>query len=253
VPLVLYRGGDDSVVERTFSDDLSLGADLWATGGAPAGIAARHAVITRSQAQFPVLVDFAEPGRETRVNGVDTCGLRALCHGDRIRIGPAELIYWEIVLQRARREDVGRKCPFCTRPLEEGVEVVLCPRCKALQHKRCWFNLEQCCTYACQYPVQQTLRRTLSPPLRFEDVETGSTLVRDTARCPARRRRDAVPFQADDVVTRCPDCEKPYHAVCWFARSRCATAGCGYDIEALLRRAFTPGADPASVPLARPR
>jgi hypothetical protein len=155
------------------------------------------------------------------------------------------------LLQRARRDDLGRVCPFCTRPITEDAEVVLCPRCKVLQHKRCWFSLRQCAYYACQYPVQQTLRRSLSPPLRFESLEAGSALVRDNVRCPARTRRDDVPFQAQDVVTRCPGCERPYHVVCWLARGRCASSGCGYDIEALLRGAFTPGADGMRAPTAR--
>jgi hypothetical protein len=172
-------------------------------------------------------------------------GLRVLHHGDRLSLGGYEAVYWEVVLRPVAQAEApaARPCPVCRSPLRAGQPVIECPRCHVLQHRRCWFGIPRCPTYGCQYPILHTVWRALSPPARFERLESGSPLVKEEQRCAAGSRRDRGPFNEPEVAVYCPACEQPFHAPCWLERRTCPTPGCGYSVAALMDLAFTPGRD----------
>ena len=44
---------------------------------------------------------------------------------------------------------VGKMCPYCQSPIEEGEEIVVCSNCDMPHHKDCWIANEGCTTFGC--------------------------------------------------------------------------------------------------------
>jgi hypothetical protein len=249
VALLIYQCPDGSWPERELGDRTCLGADAANDLRLPAelGVVGMHATIARSAVyQVPVLIDRAGEAAATRVNGRRVAGLKALRHRDEIRLGSARLVYWELVLRRLADDSplVGARCLVCYDPFLGGDEVITCPRCRSADHhKECWGYLSHCARDACDYPVQEAMRRGLSRWVRFERLEEETDLIRTRKVCAAGRPRDEGGFKAGDHVSWCPDCQSPFHAECWFVLPRCPE--CGHHIDGLIRAALTPGQTPA--------
>lgn len=241
--VLIYRASDGSVLERDFGAELRIGTAGENEFRLPAsiGVAQRHAIIARSAFfQAPVLVDLAGDAALTRVNGRRVVQIKTLRHKDVIELGQAHLEFWEVTIRQARPGSpvIGQRCLVCYDTIRAGDEVITCPRCRSPYHKNCWFYLSTCAYYGCLYPVQETLRRVLSPWMRFEKLEEESPLVRDKKTCRAGNDRDQGAFKPQEYVAYCPGCQTPFHAECWLMLDRCPV--CQYDATALIRRVLDP-------------
>lgn len=249
--VLIYRASDGSILERDFSAELRIGTASENEFQLPGGltVAPHHAIIARARFfQTPVLVDLAGDVALTRINGRRVVQLKTLHHKDMIEVGQAHLEFWEIMIRKIAPGSpiIGQRCLVCYDVIRPGDEVVACPRCQSPYHKNCWFYLSTCAYYGCGYPIQETLRRVLSPWLRFEKLEEESSLVKERKSCRAGNERDQGTFKPQEYVAYCPDCQTPFHAECWFMLDRCPI--CQYDVAALLRRVLDPNAtDTAAV------
>jgi len=206
-------------------------------------VSAHHAVILRSASNgLPVVADLA--GHGVSVNGRRVVSLKVLRHGDTLAIGAARLrlremeikrlpLEWDFVLRRT-------KCPVCVEEVEAGHEVVSCPRCQTIHHRDCWFAIEACSTYGCEYRVMETVMDALAGRVKFDrSLEKETELVQLSRLCPAKSARDVIAFQEGDTVAYCPQatCRTPLHLTCWLEAARCPR--CAYPIRQLLDEVFT--------------
>lgn len=235
---IKYRlnGGPEQKVE--FTKELRIGANRERNQLAlppAAGVASEHAIITRAVVgKLPVLVDLA--GHGLRVNSQNVVSLKVLHHGDKIQVGNAELELREMQIRRMTGVSY-QKCPVCTNRLQSEDEIVSCPNCQTQHHKLCWFSVPRCSTFACQYPIHETVIQALSPPCTFiMSLEKSSKLVLTQKVCAASQQRDVVPFQQHNDVAFCPKCEAALHLQCWLTSPKCPA--CAYDIKGLLNLVF---------------
>lgn len=253
MPILIMHTADGMLIEHEFQGELRIGAasndDLRLIDGH--SIAPHHAVIARSAIyQVPILVDLTNEEAWTGVNGRRVIRLKALRHKDVIEVGGAQLEFWEMVTRSVTHGSQldGKICPVCYTEILPGEEIIACPRCQTAHHKEHWFEIPTCSTYACGYPVQETLRRVLAPHMSFEKLTEEHKLVKEQTRCTAENSRDKVAFKDEEDVTFCPQCNRPYHVECWLLLPQCRS--CGFDITHLLQSVFTPAA-PVSVSLVR--
>ena len=234
-----YRFNNGPLNKEEFTKELRIGADNNLNHlvlPASAGVASQHAIIIRAVVgKLPVLVSLAGSG--LRVNRQTVVSLRVLHHGDRIEVGSAELELREIQIKRMP-EVAHRVCPVCDGTLKVNDEVVSCPNCERTHHRGCWFDAEHCSTFACQYPIHQTVIQALSPPVSFiTKLEKSHKLVTNQKVCSSSAQSDlGVPFQQNDDVAFCPKCEAALHLRCWLASAKCP--GCLYDIKHLIDAVF---------------
>ncbi|HXD30181.1 MAG TPA: RING finger protein [Pyrinomonadaceae bacterium] len=237
-----YRFNDGPLNKVEFTrEELRIGADSNLNHlvlPASAGVASQHAIITRAVVgKLPVLVSLA--GYGLRVNRQTVVSLRVLHHGDRIEVGSAELELREIQIKKLP-EGAQRVCAVCDGALKANDEVVSCPNCDRAHHRGCWFEGEHCSTFACEYPIHQTVIQALSPPVSFmTKLEKSHKLATNQKVCLATNcpeRGFGVPFQQNDDVAFCPKCEAALHLRCWLASAKCP--GCLYDIKHLIDMVF---------------
>ncbi len=240
--LMVYLGDEGDSRSVAFKKELRMGADAERNQlvlPAAHGIDAEHAVVMRTAVGgLPVLIDLA--GHDLKVNGQRVISLRVLHHGDTIQIGAASLMLRELQIIKLPADSrwTEKECAVCGLKLKPETEVVACPLCEVPHHRECWFDLVVCSTYACQYPIHETVIRALSPPISFErKLEKESKLVKERQLCVAGKKVDLVPFQRDQNVARCPSCNTPFHLNCWLSLTVCPQ--CSYGIKALISQVFS--------------
>ncbi len=243
--VLTYQSPDDQILEHEFIVEVNIGTGLENDFRLPGdlSVASKHAVISRSEHyQVPVLIDFAAETSQTRVNGRGVVCLKILRHRDNILLGDAKLVFWEMRVRDVTPGSLLEKktCLVCYDMLQPGDQAVECPRCLAPHHKECWFYLTTCSYYGCGYPVQETIRRSMAPWVRFEKLEEKSELVKENIICGARNERDLTPFKQGEYIAFCPDCETPFHTECWFGLQECQE--CGYNVSQLMNAVFVPNA-----------
>jgi Zn finger protein HypA/HybF involved in hydrogenase expression len=239
--LMVYLGDNGDTKGVAFKKELRMGADAGRNQlvlPAEQGVDAEHAIVMRAAVGgLPVLIDLA--GHDLKVNGQRVISLRVLHHGDTIQIGDAGLMLRELQIIKlpANSRWAGKECASCTLNLEPEMEVVACPLCEVPHHRECWFELTVCSTYACQYPIHETVMRALSPPINFErNLGKESKLLKESQLCVAGKKIDLVPFQRGQNVARCPSCNTPFHLNCWLSLKVCPQ--CSYGVKALISQVF---------------
>jgi len=249
--ILIYQDASGRYMEREFSEEVRIGSDPQRNDvvlPAEWDVAPEHAVITRSALnRMPLLVDLI--GRGTKVNGQQIVRIRVLRQGDDLQIGQARLTLWEVRIARllAGSRVVGRECPVCTDEFRAGDEVVVCPRCRTVHHRDCWFRIQVCAYYGCGYPIHETVMDTLAPWVVFDRKLDGeSELVRNKKSCVAGNQSDQAPFQEGQKVAYCPSCHTPFHLECWLRLVHCPV--CQYPVRELINRVFAAGYDSVSVP-----
>lgn len=248
MPFLIYRGKEGSYHEKELSvkkSMISIGSDPAVNDlvlSAELGVAPRQAVVIRSAVNnLPLLVNLA--GQNTRVNGREVVRIQVLRQKDEIQVGQALITMWEvrIVAARAGNRAIGKPCPACTRAIQEGDEVVICPWCPTATHRLCWFPLEYCpnFNYSCGYPIRERIIEVLSPWVAFErKLDKNAELIRKHKTCQALERGFQIPFNENDDVVYCPSCQATYHVVCWLGLDRCKFPGCRHEVQNLLNEVF---------------
>ncbi len=242
---------NDEPQSRTLGPDerVRLGAAVDSTLRLASGLSVlpHHAIICRSVLYGVwVLVDLAGREGDTRVNTHRFVRLKTLRHRDRIQLGHAEVVFWEMVIENTTADSpwFGKRCPVCYGPpMNVGEPVVFCPRCQTPHHRDCWFGQTICSCYGCEYPVQAEALRALPTRVLFDSLEEGSDLVVQKAICSAGELRDQSPFKPGEHVAYCPGCGSPYHAACFFGLRECPV--CKYDAAALIADVFAREGHPA--------
>lgn len=51
-------------------------------------------------------------------------------------------------------EFIGKTCPYCKTPFQEGDDVVICSVCEMPHHKECWVENQKCTTFGCTGTIQ---------------------------------------------------------------------------------------------------
>ena len=51
-------------------------------------------------------------------------------------------------------EFIGKTCPYCKTPFQEGDDVVICSVCEMPHHKECWVDNQKCTTFGCTGTIQ---------------------------------------------------------------------------------------------------
>ena len=51
-------------------------------------------------------------------------------------------------------EFIGKTCPYCKTPFQEGDDVVICSVCEMPHHKECWVENRECTTFGCTGTIQ---------------------------------------------------------------------------------------------------
>lgn len=244
-----YQLGEGLPQKVEFTKELRIGADAQRNQLVlPAAVVAtEHAIITRAVVgKLPVLVDLA--GYGLRVNRHNVVSLKVLHHGDKIQVGDIELELREMQIKRLTGA-LNHHCPVCDDVFNEGDEIVNCPNCQQTHHRFCWFEGEHCSTFACQYPIHETVIQALSPPCIFvTKLERTHKLVTKRKICAASAQRDVVPFQQNNDVAFCPKCDAALHLQCWLSSANCPA--CHYDIKQLIDTVFD-ATPPAASPQAR--
>lgn len=49
---------------------------------------------------------------------------------------------------------IGKTCPYCKTPFQEGDDVVICSVCEMPHHKECWVENQECTTFGCTGTIQ---------------------------------------------------------------------------------------------------
>jgi hypothetical protein len=171
------------------------------------GVHPHHAVIVKSSGTW-MLID--KSNGNTFVNNERIIVLKALKHGDKIKLGKKEIEFSEIRIQILERGSslIGNTCAICGGAAELGDEVILCPRCSTLHHRGCWFSIEKCAK--CGYPT-----------IHGEQLGGYSPLIYKECSCCGKV------FKRRDRVVYCPGCKTPYHSndQCWFGINKCKKCG----------------------------
>lgn len=76
----------------------------------------------------------------------------------------------------AREGTAGATCPICQSTIQEGDEVLTCPRCDQVHHQDCWREIGGCSTYGCEQAPAPEKEASVRAPL---------TAWGDTKTCPA--------------------------------------------------------------------
>lgn len=260
MPRLMFQAPDGKPHNITFADDadICLGTDsAWSSVVLPAecGVAARHAVITRSILnRLLLVVDLT--GDQTRVNQHPVVTLRVLRQGDTLSLGRCELTIWEVTITRLRTGNpaIGQKCPVSRRTFQAGDVVIACPGCGTVHERDAWFLVEHCAA-GCGYPNREIILDTLPTEVQVERrldaesrlverIEQGRVL-QDGAYCQAGQARDQVPFQTEQHAVYCPSCQSPFHLECFLTLPACPI--CQFDIESLINRVFLGNMDKVGI------
>lgn len=238
---ILVHSDNGRIVQTRVVLPMALGSDRQSavefTAGA--GVLPRHAVIVRSSRfHIPVLVNLASERWRTSVQDVPVVAIKALRHGDMIRLGEVTMTYWELAthLVKPGARVVGQSCHVCHDPIEPGDKVTHCPWCDVPHHADCWLAIKTCSLYGCGYPVQENLKGAFARVIQFEEVAPESPLTKET--CRAGSERDRATFKTPETAAYCPQCQTPFHLECWLELRECTTCSC--DFAALIGQAFVP-------------
>ena len=49
---------------------------------------------------------------------------------------------------------IGKTCPYCKTPFQEGDDIVICSVCEMPHHKECWVENRECTTFGCTGTIQ---------------------------------------------------------------------------------------------------
>jgi Zn finger protein HypA/HybF involved in hydrogenase expression len=246
MPVLIYQDNQGQYKEQEIAGKMevtSIGSDPsknQVVFPSSLGVTPRHAVILRSAVnQLLVLVNLA--GQDTRVNGRQVVSIKVLRQKDEIQLGQAKLIIWEIriIALKPHSPYINQSCLFCSRGVQANDEVIICPRCSSPFHRLCWFSLDICGKYGCNYPVKERNLEALSSRVKFEEV--GIDLLKKGATCHARTRGDQIPFRPKDQITYCPSCRTTYHILCWLNLERCTQPNCGFDNRQLITEILSVG------------
>ena len=233
-----YRINDGPAATVEFTKELRIGSDAERNKlvlPATLGIAGEHAIVTRTVVgKLPVLVNLAGSG--LRVNRQNVVSLKVLHHGDKIQVGATELELREMQIRRLTAA-LPNECRFCYLDMKTSDEIVSCPNCQTPHHKVCWFKQKHCSNEACLYPVRERIIKALASRCTFvTSLESSSSLVLKQKRCPANQDIDGQPFQPDQDVAFCPNCEATLHVECWVGLDKCPA--CPYNIKDLFDEVF---------------
>lgn len=258
MPILIYHDSQRQYQERTFWESIRIGSDPTNDLVLPseAGVAPQHAVIMRTAVRpLHVLVDLT--GRDTRVNGRRVVSLQVLHQRDEIQLGQFVLKMWELRINQVGEGDpsLGKTCKVCMGRFVAGDQIILCPQCKTPTHRTCSFSVNKCPGYLCEYPMQERIMDALAPWVAFSRYEVEKadiievrgdytiTMRHSGLHCPAKTRRDLVPFQPGEWVAVCPSaaCQAAFHLECWLMLKACPR--CQYDIQRLVDRAFSRGGE----------
>jgi hypothetical protein len=256
MPVLIYYDNDGQYQEQSFRDNIRIGSDSTNDLVLPAelGVAPLHAVIMRTvMNRQHVLVDLV--GQQTRINGQRVVSLQVLHQRDEIQLGQTTLKMWELRIKRLSAEDsaIGRLCEMCKEEFALGDEVFFCPRCAMPTHRACWFSVDKCPTFTCEYPAQARVMDALSSRVTFARYEAREhdvievredhtiTLRRSGVHCPANNRTDLVPFQPGEFIAYCPSpsCRTLFHLACWLTLKTCPR--CQYNVQELIDQVFSSG------------
>lgn len=58
---------------------------------------------------------------------------------------------------------IGKTCPYCKTPFQEGDVVVICSTCEMPHHLACWTENQGCTTFGCTGSIIETIGGTASP------------------------------------------------------------------------------------------
>ena len=250
MPFLIYRDKEGSYHEKELSakkNSISIGSDPDPAVNdlvlpAELDVAPRQAVVIRSAVNnLPLLVNLTN--QNTRVNGRPVVRIQVLRQKDEVQLGQALVTMWEVRIVSARAGDraIGKPCPVCSKAIQAGEQVVVCPRCPTVTHRLCWFPLEYCANYhySCGYPIRERILEALSPWVVYErKLDKNSALIRKHKTCQALEEGFQIPFSQGDDMVYCPSCQATYHVVCWLRLERCKFPGCGYEVQNLLNEAF---------------
>lgn len=250
--ILIFEVSDGSSQEYEFAKEVSIGTDNDNGVILPMelSVAPRHAIISRSELyQVPVLVNLANGTFQTRVNRRRVVRLKTLRHRDKIELGQAHLLFWEIIIRKVTLDSpiLQYRCMVCYDKFRPGVQVVSCPRCQRPLHKDCWFLSPICPQHACNYPIEETMRRALAHHVQFEELDEDSKLVKEKKTCVVGNKRDQAPFNPHEHIVYCPNkCETSFHIQCWFLLERCPT--CSYNVKSLINSIFVPALSKSNTP-----
>ncbi|MGE5396779.1 MAG: RDD family protein [Chitinophagales bacterium] len=105
---------------------------------------------------------------------------------------------------------VGKICPYCQSPIEEGTEVNICPNCQNPHHQECWQANGGCTTFGCS-----------SAPVVGPTVRQEAGFVRRNSRTirPAGHPEGVICPYCNQVtsstITRCQHCQGLLYAGFW--------------------------------------
>ena len=57
---------------------------------------------------------------------------------------------------------IGKTCPYCKTPFQEGDVVVICSTCEMPHHLACWTENQGCTTFGCTGSIKETIGGTAS-------------------------------------------------------------------------------------------
>ena len=116
---------------------------------------------------------------------------------------------------------IGKVCPFCKTPFQEGDDVVICSVCEMPHHKECWVENQGCTTFGCTGTIQGLNQPQMPPqgyrpaPPAYQQPPQGYRPAPPAYQQPPQGYRPAPPAYpqqpAPQPVRRifCPACGNP--------------------------------------------
>ncbi len=186
------------------------------------GLPDQAARLQRSTAsKAPVLIlSGCDPSVEIRVQDRPIAGIRALRHGDRVQLGPAEMLYLDAAPVPVSADSPWKnvKCSDvdCGDPFEVGKDqIIFDPWSDQPYHDFCWKKLEVSPDES-RFPVRRFLLAGLRGQVQVDHFKGAQDWPCALGSCKQPHLR------ADSEMIDCPKCKVHFHPGCWLALLECS-------------------------------